>query len=88
MKNKKIFICDCHSIEHQVIIHSDDEMIYFHFYIENYLPFYKRLVNFFYFIFKKPGHYHDGSYIIINSDEEKELKNHLKIINYDIESKK
>jgi len=85
MKNKKIFICDCNSIEHQIIIHSDDENIYFHFHIDNYLPFYKRFVNFFCFLFKNNHYYNDGSYIIINHDEEKELKNHLEKINHEFE---
>jgi hypothetical protein len=88
MKNKKIFICDCNSIEHQMIIHSDGEDIYFHFYIENYLSFYKRLINFFYFLFKKPSYYHNGSYIIINHTEEKDLKKHLENIISAIEEKK
>jgi hypothetical protein len=88
MRNKKIFICDCSSIEHQIIIHSDDEEIYFQFYVENYLPFYQRLINFFCFLFKKSSYYHDSSYIIINHEEEKELKNHLETINYEIEKNK
>jgi len=87
MKNKKIFICDCSSIEHQIMVHQDDENIYFHFYIENYLPFYQRLINFFFFLFKKPVHYYNDSCIIINHDEERNLKNHLETIMYEIEEK-
>ena len=77
MKNRKVFLCDCHSIEHQLTVDVMDTTAYFHFYLEDYLSFYKKIINFFYFVFFNKKKFDDKVYIMLNKEEEKELKAHL-----------
>lgn len=81
MENKKIFLCDCHTLEHQLVIHQIDEDVYFHFYISPpFLPFFQRIKNFFSFVFKKKKKYDDNMYIIFNKNEEKAILDYLEEI--------
>lgn len=81
MKNK-IFICDCHAIDHQLVISNidNDEDIYFQFHIDDAISFIDKLKNFLPFIFKWQKKIDDNQYIIFSKETELEIKNHLKII--------
>ena len=82
MVNNKIFICDCHSIDHQFVIsHIDnDEDIYFQFHIDKTVSFIDKLKNFLPFIFKWQKKVDDNQYIIFSKETETEIKKHLKKI--------
>lgn len=82
MKNK-IFICDCYSVDHQLVIghiDGDDEDIYFNFHIDRNVTFWDKLINFLPFIFKWQKRVDDGHYLIFNRQTEGEIKRHLKKI--------
>ena len=81
MENKKIFLCDCHTLEHQLVIDQIEEDVYFHIHISlSFLPFHQRLINFFYFLFKKKIKYDDNIYIIFNKKEEESILIYLEEI--------
>ena len=85
MEDKQIFICDCHSMEHQIVVNQVDDMVFFNFYIDINQPFYKRLVNCFSLIFLNKKIFEEDIFIILNENEEKKLKKYLEFLLYKIE---
>jgi hypothetical protein len=78
--NSKIFICDCNSIDHQLVITDDNENIYFLFHLEDYNTFWHKLKKFIPFLFKWENKSEDGNYIIFSKKTEIEIKKYLQSI--------
>lgn len=88
MKNKEeIFICDCHSTDHQVVVYynSDENeygtkypMCYFHIHLKK-LPFWERVKYGLKYIFGRQCRYGAFDEFIINPDDADKLQ---EIVNY------
>lgn len=88
MKNKEeIFICDCHSTDHQVVVYYESDeneygtkypMCYFHIHL-NKLPFWERVKYGLKYIFGRQCRYGAFDEFIINPDDADKLQ---EIVNY------
>jgi hypothetical protein len=89
MKNKKtdIFICDCHSTEHQVVVYYDNDededgkkypMCYFHIHL-NKRPFLERVKYGISYIFGRQSRFGTFDEFIINPEDSGKLQ---EIVNY------
>lgn len=88
MKNKKdIFICDCHSTEHQVVVYYENDehddgmtypMCYFHIHLKH-LPFWERVKYGLKYIFGRKCRYGAFDEFIINPEDAEKLQ---EIVNY------
>lgn len=88
MKNKEeIFICDCHSTDHQVVVYYESDeneygtkypMCYFHIHLKK-LPFWERVKYGLKYIFGRQCRYGAFDEFIINPDDADKLQ---EIVNY------
>ena len=84
MKNSEILICDCHSTEHQIVVHFDNDdrhpEVYMHIYL-NKKSFWERLVHGIKYIFGYQCRFGAFEEFIFNPDDADRLQdvvNHLK----------
>ena len=88
MKNKEeIFICDCHSTDHQVVVYYESDeneygtkypMCYFHIHLKK-LPFWERVKYGLKYIFGRQCRYGAFDEFIINPEDAEKLQ---EIVNY------
>ena len=86
MKDKNIMVCECSSVEHQIVfskIYSNDEdkQIYCHIYLTDYPSFFKRILIGIKYIFGykcKYGHWDEFILSNKHSDDLKEMSDYLK----------
>ena len=75
-KKSDLVICDCHSDEHQWIIHHDleDKMVYIHVYLAK-RPFWRRVLAGFRYIFGYRCRYGYWDEIVLNSSHADQFQN-------------
>ncbi len=78
--NKKLFVCECGSIEHQMVFmyendeKHDIEEVYLEVHLNNYMGFWKRLVHGIKYIFGFQSKYGAFDSIILDPDDYKEFQ--------------
>ena len=79
-KENELFICDCHSPEHQFILSYDEDLniIYMHVHIINYQSFFKRLIVGIKYAFGYRCMYGEFDEVILNPSDKERL---IKVIN-------
>jgi len=79
---KDILICDCSSVEHQVVITHDSEenMVYLHIHLQSYDSFWKRLVRGIKYIFGYKSRYGDWDEIILNPEDKSKIEEIVKTL--------
>lgn len=75
-----VFICKCYSPEHSFIFmyDEDDNELYFEVHLSNYLPFYKRVIQGFRYMFGYKSKYGNFDSVIIKPEDADKLINYLK----------
>lgn len=83
----QLVICDCHSDEHQIIFHPDDEdgepVIYMHTHLTNWTPWYKRLIHGIKYIFGHTSKYGEWDEIILTKKHAKQFRDMAKHLDDD-----
>jgi len=76
----KIFICKCHSLEHQAIFwyDEDEKELYVNIHLQDYKSFFKRLLHGIKYIFGHKSIYGDWDGFLFKENDMKELKRFLK----------
>jgi hypothetical protein len=77
MLEREIFICDCHSLEHQCSIFQYEEEIYFEIHLSNYKNFFQRLLQGIKYIFGHKSRQGDWDTFILNPEDKLKLIKHL-----------
>jgi hypothetical protein len=80
IEDRNFFICECHSLEHQYIFRydSEDKFIYCEPHLNNYLPFYKRIVLAIKYIFGFKTSYGSWDEFIFKNEDLDRLENIIK----------
>lgn len=88
MKNSEILICDCHSTEHQIVVHFDNDdrhpEVYMHIHL-NKKSFWERLVHGIRYIFGYQCRFGAFEEFIFNPDDADRLQD---VVNYLKKNKK
>jgi len=76
-----VMICDCHSMEHNIILVKEDDEDYPMFSIgvskNPYLPFWKRIINGLRYIFVIGDSQHDYTEVLLNDKNVEKLKSFI-----------